>query len=61
MVVSSGLAVLMFSYLAILGDVMSDLEVSVSSGTFGVNHTLRDPLSIEVSHLIDEDDILEQN
>ena len=37
---------------------MGDLELAESSGTFGVNNPLRDPLSVEVSHLVQEDVVL---
>ena len=37
---------------------MGDLEVSESSGAFGVNNPFRDPLSVEVSHLVQEDVVL---
>ena len=37
---------------------MGDLEVSEGSGAFGVNNPFRDPLSVEVSHLVQEDVVL---
>ena len=46
--------------LAILGDVVSDFEVSVCTGPFGMDHTFRNPLPVEVGHLVKQDNILEQ-
>jgi len=39
-------------YLAVLGDVVSDLEVPVSSATLGVDYPFRNPLPVKMSHLV---------
>mmetsp|Transcript_137763 Transcript_137763/g.194883 ORF Transcript_137763/g.194883 Transcript_137763/m.194883 type:complete len:292 (-) Transcript_137763:39-914(-) len=47
--------------LGVLGDVMSDLEVTVSTSTLSVHNSLRDSLSVEVSKLVDEVEVLEED
>ena len=37
------------------------LEVAVRAGTFSVNHTLRNALTVEVRELLDKKHILQQN
>ena len=39
---------------------MSDLKVSVSSSTLGVNNTLGDTLAVKVGQLVDESKVLEE-
>ena len=46
------------THLAEIGDVMGDLKVAERSSSLGMDHSLRDPLPVEVSHLVQEDDIL---
>ena len=48
------------THLAEISDVMGDLEVAERSSSLGMNHALRDPLPVEVSHLVQEDDILKK-
>ncbi len=47
-------------YLAVLGDVVRDFEVSEGAGALGVHHALGDPLPVEVRDLVDEGGVLEQ-
>lgn len=46
---------------AVFGDVVSDLEESVSAGTFGVNDSLWDSFASEMSDLINEVDVLQKH
>ena len=43
-----------------LGDVVSDLEVSVGSSTLGVDNTLGDTLTVKVGQLVKEGKVLEE-
>jgi len=38
---------------------MGDLKVAERSSSLGMDNSLRDPLPVEVSHLVQEDDILQ--
>ena len=40
---------------------MSNIEVAVSTSSLSVNHSLWDSLSVELSELVDEVDILEED
>lgn len=44
----------------ILCDVMSNIEVAVSSSSLSVDHSLRDSFAVELGELIDEMDILKE-
>jgi len=39
--------------LRVLGDVVGDLQVAEGASPLGVDHTLRDPLAVEVSDAVD--------
>jgi len=43
-----------------IGDVVGDLEVTVCAGTFGMDNTLGDPLTIEVSEEVDMVEVLKE-
>lgn len=43
-----------------VADVVCDLELAIGTGTFGVNDTLRDTLTVEVSQQVDEVKVLQQ-
>jgi hypothetical protein len=45
----------------VLRDVVGDFEVSEGAGALGVDNALGDSLTVEVSHFVDEVDILEQD
>lgn len=47
--------------LADLGDIVSGFEITVRTSTLGVDDTLGDSLAIEVSQLVNQVEILEQN
>ena len=47
--------------LAVLGDVVGDLEVTMGSGALGVDDSLWDPLSVEVGELIDQMEVLKED
>jgi len=40
---------------------MGDLKVSMSAGSLGVDDSLRNPLSVELRHLVDEVEVLQQH
>lgn len=46
--------------LNILCDVMSNIEVAVSSSSLGVDNSFRDSLTVELSQLVDEVNVLEK-
>ena len=41
--------------------VLGDLEEAVSASTLGVNHTFGDPFTVELSHLLDQVMVLQQD
>ena len=51
---------MLLHYLAILGDVMGDFEVPMGTASLGVDNSLRDPLPVEVGHLIQQHHIFQE-
>src|ERR1019366_776954 len=47
--------------LAVLGDILGDLEETVRATALGVNDSLGHTLSVELRHLLDQIVVLEQN